>query len=475
MSQQVTRSVTIRKPQRSLYGDMTNGGSLHEAILRKEIPPGNDGKSAQGANTGTRAHLYDLSMLQALKEFNEHHATCIHAKVSATVGLGFLNETEKQEQQNGPTPSPVQAPQPDENGDAPEQPQQAIVPLYSPAKADEVLDPLTTISWHDTMMDVCENFFETGNGYLEVVRSGQEIVGIHHLPSKDVRIVVDDNEGNFHYAVTGEGSVGHSADRHFAVFGDKQDFIDRVSQKSVTFSGTSVNANEPDSVSEVIHFRKPSSKSKWYGAPDWISAVPMIELAQMLHQYKFDFFNNRGVPEFMLFVTGGKVSDKDWANIVDAMKANIGLGNSHKSVAVNIPLKDIEIQVEKLAMETSKDEDFKMLKETIALSVVTAHKVPPLLAGIQIPGKLGATNELSQALIAFQSLVIGQAQRLFQSTLARTLAGDNGVKSLTGEDFTFKTITDDLDPSKMSAIGRMHQPLPEANAEGRDPEDGMRD
>ena len=475
-----SRSITVKNQRVPLFKELGVGGrSLQEAVyLSKEIMPGEEGKSEQGVNIGQRQHPFDFDILKLLKDHNEHHSTCIHAKTSATVGLGFLNEAEKQ-QRTQPPPPPPQSPQSgeppqedDPEGDNPPQPtpQPVITPIYQKSKADEILDPLTSISWHDTLMDACEDFWDTGNGYIEVVRRGGEIKGLHYIPSREVRISVDDSRHNFHYVITGEGNAH---DRHFAAFGDKEDFLERLGQ-GLSVTGASINTNDPDSVSEVIHFRRPSSRSKWYGTPDWVSAVPMIELCQMLHQYKFDFFNNRGVPEFMLFITGGKVADDDWKVIEEAVKANIGFGNSHKSTAVNIPMKDITVQVEKLAMENSADEDFKMLKETVALSIVTAHKVPPLLAGIQIPGKLGATNELSQALIAFQSLVVGQAQRLFQATLARTLGGEDGV-GLDAEDFTFKTITDDLDPKKMDMIGRMHQPLPQANAEGRDLNNGLRD
>jgi len=413
-------------------------------------------------------HQFDMEILKRLKDYNEHHATCINAKTSATVGLGFLNEAEKRERQESRMPQQI---------DPAATAQQTVVrqsamPLYEPANADKVLDPLTTISWHDTLMDACEDYWDTGNGYIEVVRRGGRIKGLHHVPSTNVYIHVDSDKHEYHYVLKGEGS---SMDRHFAVFGDKQEFMRRVSNNAVANTGAgSIDVKDEDSISEIIHFRRPSSRSKWYGSPDWVSAVPMIELGQMLHQYKFDFFLNRGVPEFLLFITGAKVGDAEWTVIENAVKANIGLGNSHKSSAINLPGPNFQIQVEKLAMESKGEDDFEKTKGTIALSVVTSHKVPPLLAGIQIPGKLGATNELSQALIAFQSLVIGQAQRLFQATLARTL-GEDGSVDVSGEDFTFKTITDDLDPQKMDTIGKMHQPLPQANAEGRDVNAGVRD
>lgn len=443
-----------------LYPNLTNENGVWVSMMHK-ILADKAGKSGQSVRTGTRPHPYDFAALKTLQDYNEHHATCIHAKVAATVGLGCLNDAEKQERQQAQMPMTL-----DPNGMPAQNP--VVMPLYQESKVDTVLNPLTSISWQDTLTDACEDYHETGNGYIEVVRSGGVIKGLHHLASTDVRVHVEDANYNFHYELTGEDAYGT---RRFPAFGDADDFFARASGNGYTVQ----KGADAQNISEVIHFRRPSSRDRFYGRPDWISAVPMIELVQMLHQFKFDYFNNRGVPEFMLFLLGAAAGDKEFTALENSLKANIGYGNSHKSTVVNFPSPNMTIQLEKLAMESKGEDDFKALKETAALSIVTAHKVPPLLAGIQIPGKLGATNELSQALIAFQSLVVGQDQRLFQMTLARTLGSPEAGLGLTGEDFTFKTITDDLDPAKMDTIGRMHQPLPQANAEGRDVEEGVRD
>jgi hypothetical protein len=474
-------------PRRDLYprrdfagSDAVGGGSLLSQIQKEILPQGH---SVQGSLRGLRPHPFDFATLQSLKDFNEHHSTCLGAKISATVGLGFLNDEEKKKRQMARglmAPMPTMPGEPS-RGDAPV-PSPAVpvgastgqIPLYKPSRIDEILDPLTTNSLHDVLMDVCEDYWDTGNGYIEVVRDGNKITGLHHLPSLHTFVHVDDDKHNYHFLVRGE----NSHDRHFAAFGDKEDFLRRRSQPSTASEASAyagISGTGAEMTSEVIHFRRPSARSKWYGALDWACVVPMIELCQMLHQYKFDFFNNRGVPEFMLFITGAKVSKDEWTVIEKAMASNIGHGNSHKSFAMNLPQKDMTIQIEKLALDSGSDEDFRTLKETIALSIVTGHRVPPLLAGIQIPGKLGAANELSQALIAFQALVIGQAQRQFEKTLIKTLCSNGSGLGLTPEDCVLKAITDELDPQTMDTIGRMHQPLPQANAEGRDINQGVKD
>jgi hypothetical protein len=449
-------ATAIYRPRRMLY-PMTVNDSNPEGVsmlvqISKEIAPGEAGRSAQSSMTGTREHPFDFLALKNFKDYNEFHATCISAKISATVGLGHLNESDKARREYVPRVDPI-------TGTPSQEPR---AKPWEESKADTVLNPLCSISWADTLNDVAEDFWDTGNGYLEVVRQAGTIKGIHHLPSPTVKIVVENNQHDFHYEIQGESGA---MNLKFAAFGDREDLIRRLG----------IEGEAADRVSEIIHFCQPSSRVRWYGAPDWISAVPIIEMTQMLHQHRFDFYNNRGVPEMMVIVKGAQLDTETKKQLQDAMKATIGLGNSHKSLLINIPQQEAEIQVEKLAMEgTNNEEGFKAEKETLGLSVVTAHKVPPLLAGIQVPGKLGATNEMSQALIAFQALVIGRAQRIFMTTLGRTLGLAESGLGLTPEDFALKTIVEDIDIEKLSTVGRMRQPLPQAQREGRNLDKGVK-
>jgi hypothetical protein len=125
-----------------------------------------------------------------------------------------------------------------------------------------------------------------------------------------------------------------------------------------------------------------------------------------------------------------------------------------------------------------------MMTEALATTIVSAHRVPPILAGILIPGKMGAANELPNSIMAFQTLVIGPMQTIWQSILGATLGGKfNGGLGLKPKDFEFKSIVDamadglqKLNPQKGAAdtLGGMRSTLPEAAAEGRNLNDGVK-
>lgn len=437
--------------------------------------------SGQGVRIGRQFRPYDFDAILNFKTANVHHATCINTKVSSTVGQGFLTDEDKANRKKmqmlaeGSRAGMAGG----GGGGAMGGGGGVTVPFSSGmSKAAKILDPLCNGTFQQVLTNVAEDFYQLANGYIEVVRGipgSLQITGLHHLPARDTWVYVEDQQYNYHYEI--QSCQGPLFNRRFARFGDKEGMATRVSNLLPIFDSPGMDGKpqvDRRGVSEVIHIKNHNTLSRWYGFADWLSCVPSVELAQCVMQQKYDFFNNRGVPEFFLFILGKKMPPKEWAKLENAIKAGIGRGNSHKSVAVNIEDPETTIKLEKLMSEGKTDEGFQSMKETLAMDVVTAHRTPPLLAGIQIPGKLGANNELPNALMAFQVLVIGPAQHTFQSTLGDTLgnAMDNGGMALTYEDFALKTILDSIDVGIMSTVGAMRQPI---TGSGRDPSKGLKD
>lgn len=416
-------------------------------ILRKADNP--DVGSNQQSGLGVVPHPFDFQVACELVRYNEHHSACINAKVRSQVGLGH------------PT---------------------------NPDKIDDILNPVCESTWQETIMDVAEDFHSTGNGFIEVVRRGNDIAGIFHVRAPSVFPVFEGGRDRHFIVNNNDPQLGTGLAVRMASFGDKNAFIQRakegfpsssIAQAAGTGIFSQIDTSDPDKISEIIHFRRPTSLSKWYGFPNWLGALAGIELIQMIMQHNFDFFLNRGVPEFLLFLLGAKLDEKDMDKITDSIKANIGLGNSHKSAAINldVPIDNFKVQLEKLMADNGLNDDaFATFRENLAMGIVSAHGVPPLLAGIQIPGKLGATNELPNALMAFQVLQNGPDQRLFTQKLAATLGNpEYSNLGLTREDFKFKPVTEEINIAEMDTVARMRQSPAQATAEGRDLNQGVKD
>jgi len=113
--------------------------------------------------------------------------------------------------------------------------------------------------------------------------------------------------------------------------------------------------------------------------------------------------------------------------------------------------------------------------ETLTQNIVSSHRVPPLLANILIPGKLGASNEFINALIGFQLLVINPFQNVIEKMLAKTLGGDEGVEGLNPDDFRLRTITSQIDINGMDAISRSRSEATSGDNADRDYGDGVKE
>lgn len=456
--------ILIPRPQKLIFpGVRGERKSMVQRLMKAAITNQTE-RSLQGTTIGVKQHPFDFVQASLFMTSNTHHSAAIKAKQNSTMGLGFLTELDKAIRLN------IQ------------RAKAGMVPIDIPdklftqkrSKVAEVLDPLCAISFQDTSDAIGEDLASTHNGYFEIVRkdgdgmSGKP-TGLYHLPACEVKVHVENLSHDFHYEITSKDSTGGM--KRFARFGDKPGFMEReTGARKVTGSGALSDAR---AVSEVIHLRYPSSISKWYGIPTWLSAVAAIELVQALHQHEFDFYNNRGVPEFLLFLLGKRLSPDEWAEVRKVFESTIGLGNTRKSGAFNFD-GDITVQLEKLAMEGKSDGRFTEFNNSLALNIVSGHRIPPLLAGITIPGKLGASNELPNALMAYQTLTVAPDQATIQATLGCTLGSDEAGLGLTFEDFELKTILDVMDLGNMDTVARMRETVVEAEAEGRSAEDGLK-
>lgn len=400
------------------------GGQLF-TILKKAAKVSADeamreaGDTNGGIAVGKKSHLIQKLVARDLRDFNATHAICIDAKKSSTVGLGHRKR-----------------------------------------EIHDSLDGLCRFSWQDTLDALAEDYFETGECFLEVVfgNGGEDrlVTGLHHIESAGIHVELE-QEGSselYHYVI--EGETGSEATIVLAKWDDLSSLKERFSQgvngDDDPFGLAANDAQDANSSalagtirdSEVIHIRQATNRSRYYGYPDYMSAVPSIELVQCMAQHEFDFYFNRGVPEFLLFLIGKNVG-KCWPKIGNLIKSNQGLGNSHKTGGVHIPGNpdEVVVQVEKLAMEDAGNSGFAEKSGTLDMRVATAHGMPPQLANIALPGKIGGANEGPNAMLTFQMRKLGQAQKNFSGVFACTLGGD-GVTFAQPDGSAAKKVAKDL-------------------------------
>jgi len=460
-------SINGRGPQLELLGLI----DLEKSVATEG---GEEVTSVRGLREGLNEYPFKASGINKATFSNPHHSSCLSAKVNATVGLGFLSDEERK---NGPqalNSSAVSGEQDPKKSAA----TSLLNPFYLPSKVDEVLDPVCEVSWNNTLMSVGHDFVRSGNGYFEVAREKSnpidgKIVAIWWIPWSSTRPYVEDDTGRHWHWTLRDLNSGYIA---LAQFGKKKEMIERIENNTFSDAGaTNIGEKvDPYDIHEVIHVPNPMGLHEIFGYPEWLAASAPMELIGAMMKYKFDFFTNRGVPEYALIVTGGKVKKENWDKIVKSLNRHVGAGNSHKSWALNLEDPDVVVKIEKLAMESTADTGIFKDKESLQADVVTAHRMPPLLGNILIPGKLGASNEFINSLLSFQLLTINSLQRIFQQILSATLGAGGGL-GLERNDFILRKITDLIDVGKAETISRMRQELPQAKAEGRDVDEGLKD
>jgi hypothetical protein len=442
----------IARSNRSLAPDDADRYKRSVAII-KELTD-RRGASLQNPTPGGIGlmieHPFNMTDAANLKLYNEHHSTCVKIKRRSLVGLGLKDR-----------------------------------------KFRRTLNPLcrlgTAGNFYGLMDLVAADFVETGNGYIEVVREGPngKILGLHHCPSRDVKIIVEDQQVLLYELHGGllPGRRPPEGQEHVQImcaFGQSDDALALPGSRFVRLLD--------GRVSEMIHFKAHSNISRYYGVPDWLPVVAAVELIAATRQHVFDFFNNRGVPALLMFLQGGFVGPKLFKAISTEMQNNVGGGNAWKSSLFHLPDELTKVTLQQLSPQNTENGTFfKDMQETLATVVVSAHSVPPALAGIQIPGKLGSVNDLPNSLVSFQTLEVGPVQNQIEEVLWETLGnpelnGGLAVPSVADDSdgpFEFNEMVNEMakfmqliNPAKTMASAKEN--LPEQAAGNRDLNAGVK-
>ena len=451
--------ITVAKAQGEDAQPSNQRDNLYTSMLAKTIVP-----------------PVDVIVARSLKDISPHHASCINSILNAMIGLGFVSAGDEVEQKK------------DDTGTSIAGAEEQIVSLltgeaFISSKVDEILDPLTIDGFSLELSRAVEDFLDAGTGYLEIIRDDRDIIsGINWIPYEDLMAATirDKNGKNWVFYgyrssfsgsdTSGDGSIfGRS--RKYSMFGiNNRNFV------YDTFYKDSKDIKKQN-VSEVIAFKAPSNKSKYYGYPGWLSAASLITLLALSMQYKSDFYTNRGVLAYILSVTG-PMATPIWNSIQAAVQGSVGGGNNFRNMAIQSSNTDTKVQVDKLATTDKTELQFAKDTEVYAQNIVSAHRVPPVLANILIPGKLGASNEAVQALVSFQLLNVGPKQNIVQQTLGRTLGSAEGVPELKPEDFRLRKITSQFNIAGLDTVGRMREEAIDATEEDgsqRDVSGGVKD
>jgi PBSX family phage portal protein len=317
---------------------------------------------------------YDLDALAALYETNATNKACVDAKVSNIVGLGYRFVSV--------------------GGESGEGGLERLTSLL------ERCNPAMTFT--EIMRAVWSDVETVGNGYLEVTRDRSgEMDGFYHVPGTTVRV-----------GLNGEGFVQIRDSRHqwFRSYGRGQGDASR---------------------NELLHFRKYTPQSSYYGVPDVISALPAAAGDKAAREYNLDFFEHNAVPRLAIIVEGGQLSDELIRQLQHYMEAEVR-GRGHKTLVLDVPGSDVRVRLEPLTVAAQDDAAFLAYRKANRDEIMMVHRVPPSKITVLENANLANSQDQDKT---FREQVVRPEQRRIEYQLNKLVREDLGV---TGWEFRFR-------------------------------------
>ena len=207
-----------------------------------------------------------------------------------------------------------------------------------------------------TMEKVITDLQATGNGYLEIGRKTNGQIGyLGHIPAVTIRVR---RERDGFCQIINEKVV------YFANYGRAMGGYNPVS-------------NDPRP-NEIMHFKLYSPLNTFYGVPDILAAGQSVVGDQFAQQYNIDYFENKAVPRYIVFVKGAKLSHDSEQRLFEFMQSNLK-GNNHRTLVVPLPpdtdQNKVEFKME--AIEAGVQEgSFGKYHESNRADILAAHQVP---------------------------------------------------------------------------------------------------
>jgi capsid portal protein len=156
--------------------------------------------------------------------------------------------------------------------------------------------------------------------------------------------------------------------------------------------------------------------TNYYGRPPIIAALPAIQSDLSATRYNITFFENYGMPVFVVTVTGDFqdydeepfIKDENGREIPNphydekqtlryqiSQQVKEVIRNPHSAMCITVPSEGVdgkvEIKITPLSVDV-KEGSFRMMKKDVRDEVIHAHQVDPSRLGIFDAGNLNGTN-----------------------------------------------------------------------------------
>jgi HK97 family phage portal protein len=202
-----------------------------------------------------------------------------------------------------------------------------------------------------------------------------------------------------------------------------------------------------DPQNEVMHFKKYTPQSSYYGIPDIVAAMSAVVGDKEAREYNIDFFENHAVPRLAIIVEGGQLSDEVLAQIQEYMETEIR-GQGHKTLVLDVPGNDVHIRLEPLTAAIPQDAAFLAYRRANRDEVLMVHRVPPSKITVVENANLANSQDQDKT---FRDQVVRPEQRRIEYRLNRLIGEQMGVGDYRFE-FQEMDLTEALQEAQIAQI-----------------------
>ena len=282
----------------------------------------------------------------------------------------------------------------------------------------------------ETLNKVVTDYETTGNGYLEVGRTVFGEVGyLGHIPATTMRIRKN-----------------------------RDGFVQMVSNKAVFFKNfgdrSEGNPIGDDTPNEIIHFKKYSPTSGYYGVPDVVSAIPAIAGNKFASAFNLDYFENKAVPRYVIVIKGaslGAKAENDLIQFFEGIK-----GKNHRTMYIPLPADqdDKKVSFEMKPVEVgNQDSSFGDYRRSNISDILMANRVPITKVSNSEGMGLAAARDADKT---FSSQVVEPEQMIIEKKL-------NKIVGERTDAFTLKlremSLFDELTQAKIDQVYLMQSTI----------------
>lgn len=216
---------------------------------------------------------------------------------------------------------------------------------------------------------------------------------------------------------------------------------------------------DPKKSTHAIQLMRHAPEYNFYGLPDYIGALNWIDVEYRIPKFNLDRFDNGFFPSALIQMFGAPPEGVSAKQYVKSMVANFtGEANNSKIVAEML---DSPEQAAKITtFDSEKQGEFEKLAEMAKINIISAHRIPPVLAMIETAGKLGGNQQISESHNLFMNSVVIPD---FQEPLLRFT---NKLIELAGFNFTVEinqlnslTMVDKINPNDVLTVNEQRELL----------------